>query len=115
MKNSFLALLIITFAFLGMQNTEAQNKTYNVSSFDEVIISPHIEVVFEKADTESVVIENIDVPMDKLNVEVKGNTLHIYLDDAKVYTKSEKVDSDDYKGRHAIYHGTVVSAKIYFS
>ena len=52
--------------------------------------------------------------MDKLNVEVKGNTLHIYLDDAKVYTKSEKVKYDDYKGKHAIYDGTIVSAKIYF-
>jgi len=114
MKKSYLTLLIATFALLGIQHTEAQNKTYDVSSFDEVIISPHIEVIFERADTESVVIENIDVSMDKLNVEVKGNTLHIYLDDAKVYTKSEKVVYDDYKGKDAIYHGTVVSAKVYF-
>jgi len=115
MKKSYLNLFIATFALLGIQHTEAQNKTYEVSSFDEVIISPHIEVIFEKADTESVVIENIDVSMDKLTVEVKGNTLHIYLEDAKVYTKSEKVKYDDYKGKEAIYHGTVVSAKVYFT
>lgn len=114
MKKAYLTFFIATFVLFGIQNTEAQNKTFNVSSFDEVIISPHIEVIFERADTESVVIENIDVSMDKLNVEVKGNTLHIYLDDAKVYTKSEKVDYDDYKGKHAIYNGTIVSAKVYF-
>ena len=114
MKIPYLTFLVATFLLLGIQNTEAQNKTFNVSSFDEVIISPHIEVIFEKSDHESVVIENIDVSMDKLNVEVKGKTLHIYLDDAKVYTKSEKVEYDDYKGKHSIYNGTIVSAKIYF-
>ena len=79
-----------------------------------MIISPHIEVIFEKAENESIVIEDMDVSMDKLNVEVKGNTLHIYLDDAKVYTKSEKVKYEDYKSRHAIYNGTLVSAKVYY-
>ena len=40
--------------------------------------------------------------------------MHIFLDDAKVYTKSQKVKYDDYKGKHAIYDGTLVSAKIYY-
>lgn len=114
MKKSYLAPILTIMMFLGFQFTEAQEKTFNVSSFDEVIISPHIEVIFEQAETESVVIEDIDVSMDKLHVEVKGNKLHIYLDDAKVYTKSEKVKYDDYKGKHAIYNGTIVSAKVYF-
>ena len=110
-KKSFLLALVIIFT----SNVIAQKKTFDVGSFDEVIISPHIEVIFEKADQESVVIEDIDVSMDKLNVEVKGNSLHIYLDDAKVYTKSEKVKYDDYKGKHAIYNGTLVSAKVYYT
>jgi hypothetical protein len=94
--------------------TVAQSKTYEVGGFDEIIISPHIEVVFEQADRESVVIENIDVPFDKLNVEVKGKTLHVYLDDAKVYTKSMKIKHEDYKGKQAVYDGTVVTARIYY-
>ena len=114
MKRIFTFTLFLTLFLAGIQNSEAQSKTYDLSSFDEVIISPHIEAVFEKADRESVVIENIDVPLEKLNVEVKGRTLHIYLDDAKVYTKSKKVKYDDYKGKHAVYDGTMVSAKIYF-
>ena len=100
---------------LSASSVFAQKKTFDVGSFDGVIISPHIEVIFEKADTQSVVIEDIEVSMDKLNVEVKGNTLHIYLDDAKMYTKSEKVKYDDYKGKHAIYNGTIVSAKVFYT
>ncbi len=114
MKRIITFTLLLTLYLSGIQNAQAQSKTYDVGSFDEVIVSPHIEVVFEKADRESVVIENIDVPFEKLNVEVKGRTLHLYLDDAKVYTKSKKVKSDDYKGKHAAYDGTMVSARIYY-
>ncbi|MEL4455791.1 head GIN domain-containing protein [Lutimonas vermicola] len=114
MKKSYLLILFLATAPLGIQHTQAQQKTFTVGSFNEVIISPHIEVIFEKADKESVVIEKIDVSMDKLIVEVQGKTLHVYLDDAKVYTKSEKVKYDDYKGKHAVYNGTIVSAKIYY-
>lgn len=115
MKKSYTLVVLIAIMVMGLQNTIAQQKTFTPGSFDEVIISPHIEVIFEKADQESVVIEDIDVSMDKLNIEVKGKTLHIYLDDAKVYTKSEKVKYDDYKGKHAIYDGTIVSAKVYYT
>lgn len=115
MKKTYATCFLFTLMILGIGNVLAQKKSFDVESFDEVIISPHIEVIFEKAANQSVVIEDIDVSMDKLNVEVKGNTLHIYLDDAKVYTKSEKVKYDDYKGKHSIYNGTLVSAKIYYT
>ncbi len=72
MKRTIQSTIILCALLLGVNLTMAQSKTYDVKSFDEVIISPHIEVVFEKAETQSVVIENIDVGYDKLNVEVKG-------------------------------------------
>ena len=113
MKNACIKLVIPVMA-LFINTAFAQQKTYTVDSFDEVIISPHIEVSFIQADQESVVIDNIDVDADKLNVEVKGNTLHIYLDDAKVYTKSEKVKTDDYKSRQSVYDGTQVRARVFY-
>lgn len=114
MKYIYAKCFLLILMTLGVSTIIAQNKSTDVSPFDEVIISPHIEVIFEQSDKESVVVENIDVSIDKLNIEVKGNTLHVYLDDAKVYTKSEKVKYDDYKGKHAIYDGTVASLKIYY-
>lgn len=92
----------------------AQVKTFEVDSFNEVIINPHIETVFEASDEERVVIEFIDVDMDKLNVETSGNTLEIYLDDARIYTKSEKVKKGDHKYKSHVYDGTKVKAKIYY-
>ena len=115
MKRVMKSSLMLFVLFAGLNMALAQSKTYDVKSFEEVIISPHIEVVFEKADTKSVVIENINESYYKLNVEVRGKTLHIYLDDAKVYTKSKKIKTEDYKGQHAIYDGTVVSAKVYYT
>lgn len=114
MKKTYTKLLLLLTMIISLNSINAQEKTFDVDEFDGVIISPHVEVIFIQAEEESVVIENIDVSMDKLNVEVKGKTLHIYLDDAKVYTKSEKVKYDDYKSKHAIYDGTVVSAKVYY-
>ena len=95
MKRVMKSSLMLFVLFAGLNMALAQSKTYDVKSFEEVIISPHIEVVFEKSDTEAVVIENINESYDKLNVEVKGKTLHIYLDDAKVYTKSKKIKTED--------------------
>ncbi len=113
MKNACIKL-ILPVLILFISTVFAQQKTFNVDSFDEVIISPHIEVSFIQADQESVIIDNLDVGSDKLNVEVKGKTLHIYLDDAKVYTKSEKVKTSEYKSRESIYEGTKVTARVFY-
>ena len=91
-----------------------QAKTIEVKSFNEVVISPHIEVEFEESDREAVVVEDLNVSWDKLNVEVEGKTLHIYLDGAKVYTKSEKIKNDDYKNSYPLYDGTVATVKVFY-
>ncbi len=92
----------------------AQEKEVKVSSFNKVIISPHIEVTFIKGDQEMVVVEDSDVPLEKLNIEVDGRTLKIYLHGAKTYTKSKKVKYDGYKGRHELYSGTQVTATVIY-
>ena len=108
MKNiSFLFLLLF---FSSIENTQAQSKTIAINHFNKVIVSPHIQVTFIEGDKESVSIENINVPIEKLNVEVAGKTLRIYLDDAKMVTKSEKVDDDKWNGKRSIYNGTIVTA-----
>ncbi len=108
MKNiSFLFLLLF---FFSIENTQAQSKAIAINHFNKVIVSPHIQVTFIEGDNESVSIENISVPIEKLNVEVIGKTLRIYLDDAKMVTKSEKVDDDKWKGKRSIYNGTIVTA-----
>lgn len=112
MKNFTPIQLIALFIFLIIPKAQAQVKQYDVQSFEKVVISPHIEVVFEKGNQESVRIENIQVPIEKLNVEVNGRTLHLYLEGAKTTTKTEKIKDEEWKGRKAIYNGTMVRAVI---
>jgi len=106
MKNlkhiTIIALVLIS------QTLSAQTKTA-VESFNKVIISPHIETTFVEGDEESVTIIDSTEPEDKINIEVKGNTLRVYLDDAKESTKSEKIEKNGRKMNVPIYKGKVLT------
>ena len=106
LKSSFLGGVMIITSMASF----AQSKEISVEHFDKVIVSQHIEVNFVEGNNESVRIESISVSEDKLNVEVSGNTLRIYLDGSKTITKSEK--SDEYDGKKSIYDGTIVKATV---
>ena len=80
--------------------------------FNKVIVSPHISVTFVKGDSESVTIHSSTEPLEAMNIEVSGKTLHLYLDNAKTTTKREKVEMDGWSEKRAIYDGTVVQATV---
>jgi len=105
-------VLLMSIVFLSIGNLIAQTKTIPVDHFHKVVVSPHIQVNFVQGDKETVVINEASVSLDKLNVEVSGNTLHVYLDDAKMYTKSEKINYNGHKSSHPIYSGTKIKATI---
>ena len=112
MKKILRHTLLTGFLLSGVSVLLAQKQEIKVASFDNVVISPHIEATFVEGDRELVTIVDSDVPLDKLNVIVEGKTLKIYLDGAKDYTKSKKVKHDGYKERHQLYDGTQVTATI---
>ncbi|EAQ99917.1 head GIN domain-containing protein [Maribacter sp. HTCC2170] len=90
----------------------AQEKTISVGHFDKVTVNPHIEATFVQGDKEQVQIESCTVSMNKVNTEIKGKTLRIYLDGAKEITKNEKVKENGYKRSKSIYNGTVLKVII---
>jgi len=100
-----LTILII----FGCKTTFAQTTT-TVNHFNKVIVSPHVQVTFIEGDEESVTIEKSTVSNEKINIEVNGKTLRIYLNGAKEITKNEAVYEDGNKVKRPIYKGTVVSA-----
>lgn len=111
-KNTSLAVLaLISFLLFSNQST-AQSEVLDVETFDRIVVSPHIEVIFTKGEKESVSIESITVPMTKLNVTVKNNTLNIYLDGAKIVADTKKENVNGYEQKVSIYKGTVVRAII---
>jgi hypothetical protein len=86
--------------------------TTAVEHFDKVIISPHIEVTFVEGNEEGVTVEKSAVDKEKINIEVNGKTLRVYLDGAKELTKNKKVYDDGYEQKQPIYKGTVVTATV---
>lgn len=90
----------------------AQSKTIDVNHFDKIVVSPHIQAIFVQGDKEQIQIESSTVSDDKINVEVNGKTLRIYLDGAKEVTKSQKVYKNGHKRSKSIYNGTVLTITI---
>lgn len=104
-----LGLMLFTASSVMAQQIE---KTYDVENFDKIIISPHIAVNLVEGDDESVRIDETGVSEDKINIEIEGSTLRIYLDGAKMVTKSEKVKDKNHNMTKSIYNGTKVRATI---
>lgn len=95
----------------GFRTTFAQTTT-TVNHFSKVIVSPHVQVTFIEGDEESVTIEKSTVSNEKINIEVNGKTLRIYLDGAKEVTKNKVIYEDGHKVKRPIYKGTVVTATV---
>lgn len=106
MKNLKYSLVILLVCISLV--TLAQTKKM-VEPFNKVIISPHIETTFVQGDEEFVTILDSTEPEDKINIEVKGGTLRVYLDDAKETTKHESITKDDMKMKVPIYKGKVLT------
>ncbi len=102
----------ITILAIFILKAASAQTTTAVNHFDKVIISPYIEVNFVQGNEESVTVEHSTVSNDKINIEVNGKTLRIYLDGAKEITKSKKTYDNGYKEKHSIYNGTVVTATV---
>ena len=100
-------ITIIALVFVS-QMLLAQTKKA-VESFNKVIISPHIETTFVKGDEASVTILENTLTDDKVNIEVNGETLRVYLDDAKETTKHENIVKNGIKMRVPIYKGKVLT------
>jgi hypothetical protein len=109
MKN--LKYTLVLGLILMSQVLLAQTKK-TVESFNKVIISPHIETTFVQGDEESVTILENTLTDDIVNIEVKGKTLRVYLEDAKETTKHEKVVKNGMKMNVPIYKGKVLTIKV---
>ena len=99
-------LILATLAFLPA--LVAQEINTDLKPFRKVIASPHINLVLNKGDRESIRLVYSRVSEDKLNIRQHGKTLHIYLDDAKV---TEKTRRDGYS-RRGIYPDVNITAYV---
>ncbi|MCI2228092.1 DUF2807 domain-containing protein [Polaribacter sp. MSW13] len=108
----FKILILLTSLLFINNNINAQKTIKLDKSFDKIIVSPHIETVFKKGTEPSIVIEDINVPMEKFKYELKNGTLQVYLEGAKTYTKNKKVVIRHSKKKVPLYKNRVVKVII---
>lgn len=102
---------VITFTLL-LSSVALAQEVRAVAPFSKVIISPHIQVTLVEGEEESVSIESNTEDEEKLNIEVNGKTLRIYLDDAKETTKTQIELKNGIEFKGPVYKGTIVTATI---
>lgn len=106
---TFLSIILI---LMLPEAVTSQSRTISADDFDKVIVNPHIQVTFREGNKTSVTVEDINEPFEKFNVEVKNGVLHMYLDGARVVTKTEKIKGKGKKRKKPLYKGTVVKAVV---
>ncbi len=107
----FIAFLIISVTAFGQgTNTGVPDKAIALMPFSKIIASPRVNVILARGDKESVRIIYNAIPKNKVNIMVKGNTLRIYLDHARVVEKQVRRYDDHYQGKTGLYSGSSITA-----
>lgn len=107
MKKILITTAMLAMAFAVLAQEEVIRK---VPVFDKISVSPKISLVLEKGDKESVRIVYNNISSGKINVEVVGNKLRIYLDHARLIDKRER--TSDNHSRVSMYHDVTVTAYV---
>jgi hypothetical protein len=104
-----LILIITVVSLISGPGLLAQESVREVKPFSRIIASPHINVILEKGESESVRLVSNNIDPTKINIEVKGKTLHLYLDKARVTDKLERYDRNS---KRSLYEGATVTAYV---
>ena len=112
MKTTLKIFAVFASVFLAVQVTVGQEITRELRSFDKIIVSPRINVILEKGDQEGIRLVYSNVDADKINITVKRNTLRIYLDDAKVTERQERINHHE---RRSIYDDATITAYVTYN
>jgi hypothetical protein len=102
-------LLSVVVIVLAVQVSAAQEITRDLKTFRKIVVSPKVNLILEKGDKEDIRLVYDNVSPDKINIEVQGHTLRVYLDDAKVTERTERINDFEKRG---IYHNATVTAYV---
>src|SRR5688572_28906360 len=102
-------LSIVALLALVSQFVLAQEISKDLKSFSKVIVSPKINLILEQGDHENIRLTYSNVDADKINIKVQGNTLRVYLDEAKVNEKMYRTEDNE---KVSIYRDVTVTAYV---
>lgn len=104
--------LTVVLLVLAAQFSVAQEITRDLQTFRKIIVSPKVNLILEKGDKENIRLVYDNVSPDKINIEVQGHTLRVYLDDAKVTERTERIN--DFEKR-SVYHNAIITAYVTYT
>ncbi len=107
MKKLTLAILVLSATVTFGQTLEKK-----VAAFDQIIVSPRINLVLIHGDDESVKVNYNNIPERKINLVVKNHRLRIYLDHAKYLEKRRRYRTDEGVIKESIYKDVTVTAYV---
>lgn len=81
----------------AVTNGNAQNQIRHLERFNQILISPKINLVLIPGESEKLELEMKNIDPEKVNFKIKGNTLHVYLDDARKYVKHYKYQGNEHQ------------------
>lgn len=95
---------------LGISISNAQEFKKDLASFDQIVVSPKINLILEEGDRESVRVQYARIDEGKINIEVNNGKLHLYLDNARIVEKQER--TYDHNSRMSIYRDVEITAYV---
>lgn len=110
MKKIIITALATFFLLTGTLVAQEQQKP--LSHFTRIVASPRVNIILQKGDKESIRMVYSNVDAGKVNIKVRGNTLRIYLDHARVTERQERINVDGYTQKHSIYRDASVTAYV---
>jgi Putative auto-transporter adhesin, head GIN domain len=106
MKTSaFLFLLLLCTAVMAQE-------TRKLPHFNSIVVSPHINLVLTHDESENVRLIHSGISENKINVEVNGEVLRIFLDDARVTSPRNRYNENGYRWKESIYKDVSVTAYV---
>lgn len=114
MKYTYTKIFILSIYLIHLTVPGAAQEKLSVAPFEKITVSPHIQLLLEQGDEETVSIGDHVVPLEKINIKVEGKNLHIYLDDAKMTTKQVKHTENGHTVSTPIYKGTQAVAHVHY-
>lgn len=97
---------------LLLANIARSQEIVPLKSFNKIVASPRVNVILQKGEQESIRILYNDIPVNKVNVKVKGNKLKIYLDHARLVEKQVSITENGQRRKKGIYSGSSITAYI---
>ncbi len=108
-------LLYLAAFLLIAANAQSQNQEFkkDLPSFDQIVVSPKINLILEEGDQESIRVQYARIDEGKINIEVNNGRLHLYLDNARIVEKQER--SNNYNSKMSIYRDAEITAYITYT